>query len=449
MKDTNGNNYNRNRHSGYSSSRTPSSDAERQPQKPTGHRKYSRNADKRDSAGTSEHRYTYNNIPVRSVNEEIHNQQYSRPYTQTPSYRQSQNSYPVGYNHQPQRYAPSQSYNGYSQDYYNPNPRPVQPANGQSGYAEEAAQHMPPQTPKRKNRKSHGFLKFLISILLIVSVLCGATFGYAYSLCSKTNYVKSESRITASDVMYDDGIYNVLLVGTDKESGGVSRSDTMMLLSIDKKQEKLRMVSFLRDMWVEIPNQGRAKLNAAFAYGGADLMMQTIENNFKIRIDNYILVDFDMFKALIDGLGGVDVDITENEAKFINRTSHAKVKSGINHLDGDYALIYVRIRKLDSDFMRTQRQRKVMNSILNQIKKKGIFNAVSTATDVLPYITTDINAFNLTVKAFEAVKYIGYESDQMQIPLDGAFTDKRIDGQAALKVDFEKNIEELQKFLYE
>ncbi|MCQ2485631.1 MAG: LCP family protein [Clostridia bacterium] len=360
------------------------------------------------------------NIPVRQVEQERYCQSdYNNGYY-------PQNSRPQYYQSSPQ----NQQYNGYIQN-------------------ENILPEPPRKTPIKKRKKKHHFSRFLLSVLLIAAIISGTVFGYAYSLCSKTNYVKTDWRHPNFSAMSDSSVYNVLLVGTDKESDGASRSDTMMLLSIDTKNQKLKMTSFLRDMWVEIPGEeSHAKLNAAFAHGGASLMMETIEENFKVRIDNYILVDFDMFKALIDGLGGVDVDITKKEASFINRTSHAKVTEGINHLDGDYALIYCRIRKLDSDFNRTQRQRKVMTAILRQVQENGIFKSASTASDVLPYITTDINAFKLTIKAFSALKYLSYESEQLQIPLDNAYQDKRINGQAVLSVDFDKNIEALQNFIY-
>lgn len=362
---------------------------------------------------------TYSNIPVRRVEE---NRQF-HPNFEIDEYPPSNERQ---YSQAPPR---SQQYNGYIQN----NNIPPEP----------------PYKPSVKRKKKHKFARFLISVLLITAIISGAVFSYAYSLCSKTNYVQSEWRHPNFSAKSDSSVYNVLLVGTDKESDGVSRSDTMLLLSIDSANQKLKMTSFLRDMWVEIPGEeNHAKLNAAFAHGGAELMMNTIEQNFKIRIDNYILVDFDMFKALIDGLGGVDVEITKKEASFINRTSHAKVTEGINHLDGDYALIYCRIRKLDSDFNRTQRQRKVMTAIIRKVQENGIFKSASTASDVLPYITTDINAFKLTLKAFGALKYVGYESEQLQIPLDNAYEDERIRGQAVLSVDFDKNIEALQNFIY-
>lgn len=303
-------------------------------------------------------------------------------------------------------------------------------------------------TPQKKKKKGCGCTSFFVSIFLVIVLLFVGVFGYGYSLCSKTDYQSTEMRTRYSDSMSDPKIYNVLLIGADKENDGSQRSDSMILLSIDSKTKTLKFTSFMRDMWVEIPEHDDAKLNAAFSYGGAELLMKTIERNFKIRIDNYIMVDFDMFKELIDALGGVQVDITAEEARFINRTTHAKVTEGINDLNGDYALIYCRIRKLDSDFNRTQRQRKVMTALLKKAMSQNVFTTISAAKEVLPLIKTDINPLKMTFKALGAVAFINYSNDQFRLPIDGGYKNKTIHSQSALAVDFEENIEALQEFIY-
>ena len=305
------------------------------------------------------------------------------------------------------------------------------------------------QEKKQKEKKGCGCSTVFICFLLIIAISFAGIFGYGYSLCAKTDYNASGFNITAHDVMSDSQVYNVLLIGADKEDdGGTARSDTMLLVSVDRKTKTLKFTSFMRDMWVEIPDYGEAKLNAAFAYGGPELLIKTIQKNFKVKIDNYVMVDFEMFKQLIDGIGGVNVDITEAEARFINRTTHAHVEPGKNHLNGDYALIYCRIRKLDSDFNRTQRQRKVMSAIFEQIKTQSIFKTIDAAKSVLPLISTDISPFKMCIKAFGAVQYLTYGNEQLRLPLDDGYYNKTINGQAALVVDFEKNIEAIQNFIY-
>ena len=321
---------------------------------------------------------------------------------------------------------------------------------GHSPQQEKARREATPNLMVKKTTRRHygcGCSTLFISLLLIIALIFGGGFGYIFAMSCKTDYVKSEHR-SSYGIKSDPNVYNVLLIGTDKESDGAARSDTMMLVSVDKNGKMLKFTSLMRDMWVSIPGYDDAKLNAAFAYGGAELLMRTIEMNFKVKIDNYITVDFEMFKALIDGLGGVDVDITAEEAQFINNTTHATVEEGINHLDGDYALIYCRIRKLDSDFKRTERQRKVMTAILNKMLKQNPFVTLSAAGDVLPLIKTDISPLKLTLKAVSAVSFISYGNDQMRLPADGEFYDDTINGQAALVLDFEENTRLLQEFIY-
>ena len=303
------------------------------------------------------------------------------------------------------------------------------------------------QTEKKKKKKGCGCgcgTLFIIFLLLIALIPVGS-FGYVYSMCAKTNYVQSSNLNFTEDPNY----YNVLLIGCDKSDGTSQRSDSMILVTIDKEHQKIKMTSFMRDLWVSIPGYDDGRLNAAYSYGGAELLLKTIYENFGVSINDYVMVDFEMFEKLIDGLGGVSVDITEDEADFINETSHANVHSGENILDGDYALIYCRIRYLDSDFNRTQRQRKVMNSIFKKIVSQNPITTLSVMSDVLPLITTDISPVKMTLKAFGAIALLKYGNDQFRIPTDDGYSSEMIDGQDVLVPDLEENKTALHQFLYE
>lgn len=300
---------------------------------------------------------------------------------------------------------------------------------------------------KKKKKKGCGCgcgTLFIIFLLLIALIPVGS-FGYVYSMCAKTNYVQSSNLNFTEDPNY----YNVLLIGCDKSDGTSQRSDSMILVTIDKEHQKIKMTSFMRDLWVSIPGYDDGRLNAAYSYGGAELLLKTIYENFGVSINDYVMVDFEMFEKLIDGLGGVSVDITEDEADFINETSHANVHSGENILDGDYALIYCRIRYLDSDFKRTQRQRKVMNSIFKKIVSQNPITTLSVMSDVLPLITTDISPVKMTLKAFGAIALLKYGNDQFRIPTDDGYSSEMIDGQDVLVPDLEENKTALHQFLYE
>lgn len=314
-------------------------------------------------------------------------------------------------------------------------------------------QHDDSESKKSKNDKKKkkkkgcgcGCGTLLIIFLLIIAIIPVGSIGYVYSLCSKTNYVESTISTKAEDPNY----YNVLLIGCDKSDGTSQRSDSMMLVTVDKIHQKIKFTSFMRDLWVSIPDYGDARLNAAYSYGGADLLMETLYQNFGVPINDYVMVDFEMFQKLIDGLGGVNVDITEDEADFINETSHAKVHSGENILNGDYALIYCRIRYLDSDFNRTQRQRKVMNSILKKTVSQNPVKTLSVMSDIFPYITTDISPAKMTLKAFSAVTFLKYGNDQFRIPTDDGYTSEMIEGQDVLVPDIDENKAALNNFIYE
>ena len=307
----------------------------------------------------------------------------------------------------------------------------------------------PPVKPvkKKKNKGCGCLLAPLVALFLVFVILTAGTFGYVYSLMGKTEKIELQQQ-PASGLKHDRDILNILLVGLDDDSGGTSRSDTMMLLSVDKVNKALKLTSFLRDMWVEIPGHDKARLNASFSYGGVGLTVQTIENNFNVDIDHSVIVDFNMFKNIIDALGGVEVEITQKESDFINRTTSVTVKPGINKLDGKGALVYARIRKLDSDFNRTQRQRKVITAIINEAVRSNPFELLGAVSKIMPLVKTDISALELTGMAFNALKYITFDIDQLQVPASDAYVSQRIKGQAVLVPDIERNKNNIIKFIY-
>ncbi len=320
--------------------------------------------------------------------------------------------------------------------------------NGDAEQRHSAGQPDRKKQPKKKKKKKGcgcGCGALLLIFVLIIAMIPVGSFGYVYSLCSKTNYVKG----SASDSDISEDYYNVLLIGCDKSDEDSQRSDSMILVTIDKVHQKIKFTSFMRDLWVSIPGYDDGRLNAAYSYGGAELLMKTINQNFSIDINDYIMVDFEMFEKLIDGLGGVSVDITEDEADFINETSHAKVHSGVNTLNGDYALIYCRIRYLDSDFNRTQRQRKVMNSILKKTVSQNPLTTLSVMSNILPLVTTDISPLSLTFRMFDAIGYLNYGNDQFRLPTDDGYTNEMIFGQDVLVPDIEENTKALHSFIYE
>lgn len=327
-------------------------------------------------------------------------------------------------------------------------------------YYEEPVRKSRPNNPETRQDKKENAGKgcgcgclgtSVMAIFMAIVIAFVGCFGYAFYLTKEMNVEKSENNrfVSSSQLTSADGVKNILLIGLDDDKGtGTSRSDSMMLLTLDTVNHVIKLTSFLRDMWVEIPGYKAAKLNASYAHGGAQLTMDTIEYNFGVDIDNYIIVDFEMFKQIIDAIGGITVEITEKEAKFINRTTKSTVKAGINELDGKKALIYARIRKLDSDFNRTMRQRKVIEAIITKLSSINPLELVGIVQDVLPMITTDIGPVRMIMTGISALACIGGDIQPMQIPADKTYASKRIDGQAALVPDLEKNVEKLKEFIY-
>ena len=182
----------------------------------------------------------------------------------------------------------------------------------------EARRKKLPTKSGARAKKSPAFL-VLVIILAVIIGFGGIVFAMAGSIVGKFNEADPIEHIEDVDSLRSENhVRNVLLIGADADRGGSSRSDSIMIASVNKKTGKITVCSILRDTYVEIPGQGSSKINAAYSWGGANLLVQTIEQNFGIKIDDYAVVIFEMFTAIIDGLGGIEIDVTEDEADYIN-----------------------------------------------------------------------------------------------------------------------------------
>lgn len=314
------------------------------------------------------------------------------------------------------------------------------------------------KTAQPKKKKSSGKKKAAVAILCVFLVLFASLFAYGYSILGKISYdestVKENQYIDESLLATSADVKNILFIGSDarNEIAGM-RSDTMILFSIDTANKKIKLTSFLRDSYVCIPSTGRyRKLNASCSSGGAQLVIDTIEYNFKTKIDNYVLVDFEAFTKFIDLMGGLDVpDVTAAEAKYLRNTVKITyAKEGTNHFSGAATLWYCRIRYLDDDFHRTQRQRKVISAIISQVSKTSPAALMNIVEEILPMITTDIPRNQLISFGMGALtKYMRYDILQHQIPASGTWSDATVYGEGSvLKMDIDKNAELLKDFLY-
>lgn len=309
----------------------------------------------------------------------------------------------------------------------------------------------PPQNPKKKKKK-HRFIK-TVALLLILALVLSSGFIFVFASASgyTRNDLESNEYISASELKSSALVTNLLLLGVDGSADSSSRSDSMILVSVDFAHAKIKLTSFLRDSWVYIPSKDKnAKLNAACTYGGPQLVVDTIEYNFGVDIDHYVMVDFDMFTQIIDNLGGVDVEVTQKEANFINSTTRQTVDYGESvHLNGAEALVYCRIRKLDSDYMRTYRQRKVITALINQAKAAGISTLIETMQDVFPLIQTDMSAAEITGLAYKAgLGMLVFDIEQNRVPIDEHMTPSTINGQWVEALDIEATKEYLIEYIY-
>jgi LCP family protein required for cell wall assembly len=264
------------------------------------------------------------------------------------------------------------------------------------------------------------------------------------------------------EVPISEDVYNILLIGSDtRTAGSVGRSDAMILVSINQKTKKIYLTSFLRDCYVHIPGYGNTRLNHAFAYGGPALLEETLEENFKVHVDRYVAVDFFSFMDVIDVLGGIWMDVSEDEQEITNDyiwsmnnlmgeewSNDYLWNSGYQKLNGKQALCYARNRYTGNDYERTQRQRNIINEVINQALDSSPATLVDLAQVILPQITTDMEKSEILTYAANAAAYMNYEVVSQQIPASGTYSSATISGMSVITLDLEDNIEYLQGTIY-
>ena len=254
-----------------------------------------------------------------------------------------------------------------------------------------------------------------------------------------------------ADIGRDSDIINILLIGQDRrEDETRARSDSMILCTFRKSEKKLTMTSFLRDTYVKIPGYGQNRINVAYAAGGMPLLNKTLENNFGVHIDGNVEVDFYQFADIVDLLGGVEVDLRNDVAQWVNRETGSGLSEGTNLLNGQQALAYARIRKLDADgdFSRTNRQRKVITALLDAYRDTSLSSALSLLEQVLPLITTDMTDREILGYAVSLFPLMtGGEVVSQHIPAAGTYASRNIDGMAVLVADLEANRQVLKDTL--
>ncbi|MCI6120920.1 LCP family protein [Dorea sp. YH-dor228] len=307
---------------------------------------------------------------------------------------------------------------------------------------------------KHKKRKIIGIV-ILAVILLIVGVY-GSIIWKFYKdtvdiVPADEVDPKAKSVKIAEADQKDDEVYNVLLVGTDSRdpNSDMGRSDSMMLVSFNKKENKSTVVSFLRDSLVDIDGYGKSRLGHTYAYGGVGLTINTINKTYDLDIQNYITINFENLVGIIDEIGGVKVYISEEEAEYYRQNGMPNIESGDVILTGSQALAHARNRTLGSDFERTRRQRSVMYGIYRKVMEdKDPSSILSLINYCMNQVETNMSVTEIYDMAKDVLAVDNLKMQQASLPQDGTYTDITYEGMAVLEIDFDANKKFLEELLY-
>lgn len=324
-------------------------------------------------------------------------------------------------------------------------------------------------TTEKKKRKIKGPLLIALAALLIFS---GVGYAYVHSLLNST--VKEEIPednsslgIGSKDFEYDDskvevpqgtpetgdlpfyyeevkGITTIALFGVDAPIGKRGRSDAIMLVTVDRNTKKIKLTSIIRDSYVNIPGRGMDKINHAYAYGGPELALKTLNSNFHLDIKNFATVNFTTLPEIIDILDGVKISVTDAEASKIPGLT----KGGIYTLTGDQALAYSRIRKIDSDFVRAERQRTVMEAIIKKMLVKPVTSYPGILGDLFPLVTTNLSSNDILSIAGSVVTNGIKTVEQNRYPEDTYSKGQKINGVYYYVFNRDSAVRSIGKYLY-
>ena len=335
----------------------------------------------------------------------------------------------------------------------------------------------------RKGRKKKRNI-FLRTLLIIMGLLLSVTFlligtksgrsniyrvagNFIYSNVSNDEQTKEDKgakneRPVAEDVRWEDHVTNYLIIGLE-EIKGAKNTDTIMIATINTKSKSLKLTSLLRDTYVEIPGYKPNKLNSAYAKGGAKLLIETIELNYKIRIDGYASVNFESFEKIVDLVGGATIELGEKEAKYLNRTNYISkkenrnVKAGVNKLNGNQLLGYCRVRKVatlggaNNDYGRVVRQQRAVKALFKSYMSLGPIKILNVTKEALGYIKTDLTAAQIETAIADVLENKLMDIETFRIPVDGYFeAPKKYNGIGyPLVLDWDANREKLEKFIFD
>lgn len=307
---------------------------------------------------------------------------------------------------------------------------------------------------KHKKRKIAGIIILLIVLLIggIYGSIWWKFYGDSVGVVSADKVDPKAKKVKiAKEKRKDKDVYNVLLVGTDSRDPDADRgrSDSMMMVSFNKKEGKSTAISFLRDSLVDIDGHGKSRLGHTYAYGGVGLTINTINKTYDLDIQNYITISFDDLVNVIDEIGGVTVFISEEEAAYYRENGMPDIQAGDVTLTGSQALAHARNRTLGNDFERTRRQRSVMYGIYRKIMEKKDPSALLPLINyAVNHVRTNMSVSEMYSMAKDVLSVDDLKMQQTCIPQDGTYTDITYEGMQVLKVDFDANKKKIEQLLY-
>lgn len=261
-------------------------------------------------------------------------------------------------------------------------------------------------------------------------------------------------------VMPEENTFTLLLVGSDAYSDDKrGRSDTVILAQLNAEKKTVRLASFLRDTYVKIPGKGSNRLNASFSWGGEKLLRKTLETNFGVTADAYVEVNFERLVKVIDAIGGVEIDVSEKERTQVNsilrfynvktgarETDQLLEQSGLVRLTGKQALCYSRIRKIDGDFQRTNRQRKVLEAAFHQVTTLNLAEITLLVMGNMDVVNTDLTAADIMELIPLAMRCKNADFESIHIPAEQTYSSRMVDGMYVLSPNLKKNKQILAEF---
>ena len=302
-----------------------------------------------------------------------------------------------------------------------------------------------------KSKRVVVWITVIVGVLILV--LVGATALYGKSLLDKVEKVEInkenvgiKEEVEEKISQYDNKVTNIALFGIDAEDGGIGRSDSIMVATLDTENKKLKLSSIMRDSYVDIEGHGTDKINHAYAFGGAELAIKTLNQNFDLNIEDFVAVNFTTMPQIIDKIGGITVDITSEEVPHIEGID----SEGTYNLTGDQALAYSRIRyATGGDYVRTERQRTVLSKMfekilnMNPIKYPGLLN------EILPMVKTSLTSSEILELGSEVIAIGSPSLEQERFPLDGYCEGKMINEVYYLTFDKEATVNQMHEYIFE